>query len=216
MPTLPEPEETPERLLQTAVRVFAEKGFKEATVREICAEAKVNTASVNYYFRSKEALYLEALNFAFAEADRRYPQQAAADASLPPEERLRHFIRALLLRLVDDTHLGFHARLIAREIAQPTAALDRIVETVMRPRFRVLRDILPRLLGSGWSQADIDRCVHSIIGQCLVYRHSRSLVERLCPEVIEGPEAIERTADQIARFSLGALKQLAAEGPRAP
>lgn len=210
-----ENEQTCDRLLQAAVEVFAERGFKDATVRDICARAGVNVASVNYYFRSKEALYREALAFAFREADRKYPQEAAADPERPPEERLRLFLLAMVHRLMDESHLGFHGRLIAREIADPTGALDHIVETVMRPRFLALRDILPRLIGPGWSQADIDRLIHNIIGQCLVYRHSRPLIERLCPDIIAGPEAIDRTADLIVRFSLAALRQLATDrGPK--
>jgi AcrR family transcriptional regulator len=204
-------EQTRDRLLQAAVEVFGERGFRDATVRDICARAGVNVASVNYYFHGKEALYSEALAFAFREADRKYPPDAAADETLSAEERLRHVVYTLLRRLMDDSHLGCHGKLIAREIADPTHALDHIVETTMRPRFRVLRDIVPRLLGPGWNQADIDRCIHGIIGQCLVYRHSRPLIERLCPEIVAGPEAIERTAELIVRFSLAALKQLAAE-----
>lgn len=209
-----ENEQTQGRLLQAAVEVFAERGFKDATVRDICARAGVNAASVNYYFRSKEALYREALAFSFREADRKYPQDAAADPGLPPEERLRRFILALVHRLLDDGRLGCHGRLVAREIADPTGALDHIVDTVMRPRFLALRDILPRLAGPGWSQADLDRLIHNIIGQCLVYRHSRPLIEKLCPDIVTGPEAIERTAELIVQFSLAALRQLAAErGP---
>lgn len=204
-------EQSRDRLLQAAVEVFGERGFRDATVRDICARAAVNQASVNYYFRNKEALYGEALAFAFREADRKYPPHAAADTSLPPEERLRHFIHTMIHRLTDDSQQGCHGRLIAREIADPTSALDHIVETTMRPRFRMMRDIVPRLVGPGWSQPDIDRLIHNIIGQCLVYRHSRPLIERLCPEIIDGPEAIEHTAELIARFSLAALKQLAAE-----
>jgi hypothetical protein len=100
---------------------------------------------------------------------------------------------------------------MAREIAEPTGALDYIVETVMRPRFGVLREIIPLIAGPGWDAADIDRFIYSILGQCLVYRHSRPLVERLCPGIIASPAAIERTAEVIFRFSLAALRQLGRE-----
>ena len=211
-----ENEQTRDRILQAAVEIFAKRGFKAGTVRDICAQAGVNVASVNYYFQSKEALYREALAFSFKLADRKYPQDAVADVSLPPEDRLHLFIRTLLQRLLDDTHLGFHGKLMAREIADPTSALDHIVETAMRPRFLMLRDIVPRIAGEHWSQADIDRFIHSIIGQCLVYRHSRPLIERLCPEIVSGQQAIERTAELIYRFSLAALRRLGEDNRRTP
>ena len=48
-----------ERLLETALEVFARKGFHDATVAEICKKARANVASINYYFGGKEALYAE-------------------------------------------------------------------------------------------------------------------------------------------------------------
>ena len=46
-----------DRLLQVVVEVFTECSFRETTAREICSRANINVISVNYYFRSKEALY---------------------------------------------------------------------------------------------------------------------------------------------------------------
>ena len=56
-----------DRILHVAIEVFAEHGFRDTTIREICKRANVNVASINYYFRSKEALYTQALSFAFHE-----------------------------------------------------------------------------------------------------------------------------------------------------
>ena len=128
-----------DRLLQVAVEVFAECGFREATVREICSRASVNVASVNYYFRSKEALYAQALTFAFQEANRLYPLDAIFDNDLPPEQRLTLFINNFLHKLLDDSHLGLHSKLIAREIADPTKALDEIIRTAIVPQFTLLQ-----------------------------------------------------------------------------
>lgn len=203
-------DQTRDRILQAAVEIFAERGFRDSTVRDICAQAKVNGAAVNYYFRSKEALYLEALQFAFQQSDEHYPQDAARDTRLPPQQRLKHFIRTYLLRLLDDSRLGWHSKLIAREIAEPTGALDSIIDTAMRPRCAVLQDIVLELFGrSAWSAADLQRVSLSIVGQCLVFHHCRSLIDRMYPEIIADVEAIERTVDLIFDYSLGGLKALA-------
>lgn len=37
--------------------IFTKKGFLATTIRDIAAEAQINVASVNYYFRSKENLF---------------------------------------------------------------------------------------------------------------------------------------------------------------
>jgi AcrR family transcriptional regulator len=51
---------TKERILDTAERLFAERGYSATSLRAIIAAADVNLASVHYHFDSKEAL-LEAV-----------------------------------------------------------------------------------------------------------------------------------------------------------
>ena len=52
------------RMLNAAGPIFADKGFAAATVREICQQAEVNLAGVNYYFGDKERLYIETVKSA--------------------------------------------------------------------------------------------------------------------------------------------------------
>ena len=54
--------ETREAILAAAEQEFADKGFELASAREICRRAKVNSALMNRYFGSKEALYRIAAN----------------------------------------------------------------------------------------------------------------------------------------------------------
>jgi AcrR family transcriptional regulator len=56
-----EPEaSTPDRILQSAERLFSERGIDAVSLREITAAAGVNSAAAHYHFGSKEAV-LEAL-----------------------------------------------------------------------------------------------------------------------------------------------------------
>ena len=56
--------ETRERLLSTAERLFAERGFSKVTIREICKSARANVAAVNYHFNGKKGLYDEVVRTA--------------------------------------------------------------------------------------------------------------------------------------------------------
>lgn len=57
MPT-PKAEETRNRILDTALRLFRERGFAETTMRDVAAAAGVATGAAYYYFRSKEDLVM--------------------------------------------------------------------------------------------------------------------------------------------------------------
>ncbi|MEO3402525.1 TetR/AcrR family transcriptional regulator [Mucilaginibacter sp. CAU 1740] len=48
---------TEEKIKEAGRMIFTKKGFLATTIRDIAAEAQINVASVNYYFRSKENLF---------------------------------------------------------------------------------------------------------------------------------------------------------------
>src|SRR5271170_2075161 len=109
-------EDPRQRLLEAAGQVFAEKGFEGATVRDICKRAGVNIAAVNYYFRDKERLYIEAVKAASCGSHLHAAARAAGGADASPAERLRGFIHAFVTRLLDPSRPVWHARLMMREM----------------------------------------------------------------------------------------------------
>src|SRR5262245_14839689 len=98
-PPMPTPDDTQQRLLQTAGEIFAEKGFKGTTVREICQRANVNIAAVNFYFRSKERLYIEAVKQACREDNERLPLPEWPKG-ISAKTRLREFIQTMAQRML--------------------------------------------------------------------------------------------------------------------
>ena len=54
--------DTRERILNAAERLFAERGIKESSIREVTKMAGTNLASVNYYFGSKEGLIRDTIS----------------------------------------------------------------------------------------------------------------------------------------------------------
>jgi AcrR family transcriptional regulator len=205
MPTPDEPlsQETRTRLLVAAGEVFAEAGFRAATVRDICSRAGANVAAVNYYFGDKERLYAEVLRFAHECARERFPM--TDDVAQPPEKRLSNYIRFFMSRLLDSGRPAWEGKLMAREMVEPTAALDRIVQEGMKPQYKALTDIVRQLLGKAADDAAVRDVVFSVVGQCVFYRHGRAIIERLSPSGAFGPADVERIADHITRFSIAAI-----------
>src|SRR5438477_10169493 len=115
----PDADDTRQRLLEAAGAIFAKKGFKATSVREIVQKAQANIAAVNYHFRSKEQLYVEAVRHAYESVAERVPLPALPP-EMPPRERLRLFVRTMLERL-EQAEAGWHCDLVMREVSQPTA-----------------------------------------------------------------------------------------------
>ncbi len=46
-----------DHIINTAIELFAEKGFEGSSIRDLAAKADVNVAMVNYYFGSKDKLF---------------------------------------------------------------------------------------------------------------------------------------------------------------
>ena len=117
---------TRERLLTAASRIFAEQGFQESTIAEICEQAEANIASVNYHFGDKETLYLEAWRYAFNEELNLYPSDGGVVEDASAEQRLAGRIRSLISRVADEKSYSF--AIINKEMAQPTRLLADILE----------------------------------------------------------------------------------------
>jgi len=201
-------DETRRQLLEAAGEVFAEVGFRKATVREICRKAGANVAAVNYHFGDKESLYAEVLRYSQQKAFEKYPPLLGVAADAPPEEKLRAFVRSFLLRIFDDGSTTWFGKIMSREMVEPTGALDSLLEARIRPMADELRGIVAEILGCPLNSEKVRFCSFSIVGQCVFFHHCRTMILRLFPEQKLDASVVEQLAGHIARFSLAAMQNL--------
>lgn len=199
-------QKTREIIMETAGRIFAEEGYSKATVRNICRNAGVNIAAVNYHFRNKKGLYLAVLKNYQETAFRNYPPDMGISKTQKPEEKLREYIRSFLKRIMDDGHPTWFGRLLAREFTEPTWAFDILLEETIRPSFQLLTEIVAELTGKSPKERIVRLYSMSIVGQCLYFRHSHPVITRLYPGESFGPQQVNTLTKHITQFSLYGLK----------
>ncbi len=212
MPGSPEAvDNTRTRLLKAAAEVFAEHGYENATIRQICTRADANVALVNYHFGDKLELYTEVLRFCL---------QPGAGFSLPivaaePAAALRQIVGAMVERAFetgDQANLRF--RLMLNEFVRPSGATARVVDVVLRPVYDRLREIAGAILKLPPDDDKTRLCVHSILGQVAHFAHSRQMLGLLWPEMKMTPAQRELVAEHITQFSLAYLNGTPSGHPR--
>jgi AcrR family transcriptional regulator len=206
---------TRRRILAAAGALFAERGFRGATMREIAQRARVNLASAHYHFGSKQALYLEVVRGEFEKLEKKLAARAASPgASLDGlsrsqlEQVLRRRVETMLETVLDAGSI--HGAIMQREMTDPSDALPVIVKQFIDPMRRGMDRLVARLAPE-LSPDEIEHCTRSLVGQTFFYLTHRAALLLLMDRK-RYPRGIEREASQhITAFSLGGLDRLAGE-----
>jgi AcrR family transcriptional regulator len=122
---------TRERILDTAERLFAEKGLDATSLRDITSEAKANLASVNYYFRSKDDLILAVYSRRIEPINR---ERMRLLDDLSDQSNVEAVLEAFLLPLVEGLP---RKQLISRMYVERADLLSVLFDTHFRKPFDV-------------------------------------------------------------------------------
>ncbi len=203
--------QTRDQLLEAACLVFAEKGYRDATIADICRQAGANIAAVNYHFHDKETIYAEAWRVGFHRSLKAHPADSGVPAGAPPEQRFRGRILALIQRFADPA--SHELEMIHKEMANPTGLLAEVGRECIRPIRQGLEAIVRELLGPGAGNQQVLLCLVSIRAQCfdrIVRQRRRDTFTKAGTK--NGVEAaripIEQIADHVTRFSLAGIRDV--------
>jgi AcrR family transcriptional regulator len=198
------------RILEVALQLFGARGFADTSVRDLAARAEVNLAAVNYHFRSKENLWLEALRYGFSDtvlpchkmhaelhiARREGTIEAA-------ETALRNSIHIFLKEVVGPEQK--HWAMFVRERLNPGPAMEMVMREYFEPLGNAFGGILLMLLPDHPPEK-IKLCLTSIIGQCVHIRMAAPTIQFFSGYDPASPEFLEMTANHIAEFSINAVR----------
>ena len=206
--TNPGSADTRQRLIDAAAVLFAERGFDNVTVREICKASNANVAAINYHFGDKAGLYRAVVNFAIQLMQETNEQSQRAGDGRSPEDQIRGFVRVFVQRVTGQGPTAWIHKLMAREMEKPTEALDQVMLQVVKPRLEYLCAVVSAIMGLPPTDPRVHRCVGSLQSQCLLAaRPIPSALEKMFGPNVHGLDA---WIDHIAEFSIGGMRAIAA------
>lgn len=196
-------------ILEAAGRVFAERGFAEATGKEICERAGTNGAAVNYYFGGKEGLYEEVLVEAHRQMLSMEDLNRITDSRATPEEKLRILLEHII-------HTATHAsdlwgiRIFLRELASPSPFVPKFMETTALPKSRKLRELVGAITGFPTDSPAVQRATALVALPCLgliLFPEKLRLI--LLPATAADADGL---LDDMLEYMLGGLRALRESG----
>ena len=147
------PEANRARIVAAAIDEFAARGFKGASMDAIAARTHTTRALINYYFGSKEQLYLAVLEGVYAEI-----REAEAELDLDhlaPLEAVRRIVEFTYTYYLE--HEGFVRIVVAENQARGRhLKKSKTMRTLNRPIIERLARVIQRGQAAGLFRKDAD------------------------------------------------------------
>lgn len=125
---------TQQKLLDAALDAFSEHGFKGTSTRDIADRAGVHHPLITYHFKNKEELWRSAADRIFSDFARSLIQTDKDNADKCAKTRMSAMIRAYVHYAANNPALH---KVLVQEASRPSARLDWLVESHLRPLFKV-------------------------------------------------------------------------------
>lgn len=213
-------------LIKAAIRIFAEKGYEGASIREIADKAGVNSSLISFHFGGKAGLHAAALHFAA-----RMAKHTAKTLPLPPlpvgpfvgkPTVLRQAVTALRAYLREFIRMSLRPELshfAGKDPELERAVLVLIAKSMIYPTEESMGSLLEAI------QPHIDylhRCLHvlrpdldhdglvrmgmSIHAQLLFFLCHQDILSRLLQEPPRGEDDLPRLVSHFLKFNLNGLR----------
>ncbi len=204
-----------QRLVVAATRIFADKGYANASTREICREARVNVAAIHYYFEDKAGLYRAV--FLLPVEQTIVASQAFSNPALAFEDAMTIMYSAFLVPLqtqggaetancTQSTDSTCDAmRLHLRESLEPSGVLGDALPRAVSSHFAAIQKVLCHHLGLATPDEDIEALALTLVGIACDYMMSFEINSLIAPNVCTGPHAIERALKRFVRYAAALL-----------
>ncbi len=188
-----------ERILDSGLHLFAERGFTGATTKEISAKAGVNEVTLFRHFGSKKALFAsvirERANLSEMEIG------VSVDTAVPIEELLERTAKAVLAAFKTNRHLSM---IILGDAWRMPDMQGRICDPGFEKAVDLVEGLMAGLVTAGKTrEMDPHIAARSLIGMIQSYHITRHLLSGKGP----GPKEDERVISGFVSIFLDGVRR---------
>ncbi|MCR6474863.1 CerR family C-terminal domain-containing protein [Variovorax sp. ZS18.2.2] len=194
-------------ILETAGQLFAERGFADATSKEICTRAGTNMAAINYHFNGRDGLYEAVLIEAHRQVVSIDELASLASASSDPRLKLRAFLTHLI-EMGSQPRAPWGFRVVLREALSPSPALPMMIKRAVLPKAKLLRGLLGAIVGLPDDHPAVQRALLFTVLPCIVMMVAP---KDLSNKVLPALKDTQALADDLMRYVFAGLDAVAKE-----
>jgi AcrR family transcriptional regulator len=198
---------TEERIVEAALRLFAQQGFSGTSTREIARLANVNETSLFRYFPRKQDLFWAAVQSRLDRLHLSKELQAGLAQQGTPEVVIPLIVEFLVQTAVFEPEL---IRLFYVSLLELSPAAERVCRLQLAPIFQVITDYVGRCVAEGILRPGVDPALTTISLATSILSHqsaSRLLMDSSTP--------YNNTAEAISAYSAFWLSALIPENKAA-
>lgn len=197
-------QEARQRLLDAALKLFADQGFAKTSTREIAQAAQTNIAAISYYFGDKAGLYRAVWLDPRCNPDIKPADFNGADLSLP--EALGGLLHGFVAPLKDGNRIHQCMRLHFREMLEPTGMWQKEIDNNIKPNHTALVALVCRHLGLAQADDDIHRLCFSIAGLGVMLQLGGDIFSAVRPQLVASTEALDQYGERLVAYALAMVQ----------
>jgi len=191
-------EQSRERLLHTALRLFADHGYSKTSTRAIAEAAQTNVAAISYYFGDKAGLYRAAFFEPFGS-----PEDDIArfsDPSMNLAEALQGLYATFLEPLAEGDRVRLGMKLRYREMLEQTGLLSAEINDCIKPQFDAILAVLGRHVGAPEPDDDLRRLAVCVTALGVNLYVTDEVYEVITPNLKGHPDAMALWSDRLVMY----------------
>lgn len=198
-----------DKIIEAAGEIFAQKGYQNTTIRDICQKAGIYQLSVNYHFGSKENLFREVLLKTYQDTEEISLMEEIKD--LPPDRQLEKVIRIRVMSIFSSGKQGKYFKIIAKEISNNYDLVVEIMSETVIGYLEFLKGIFNQLSSGKLGDFELNYCVYQLMSHVSALSAHEKAVQVLFKTNTPSEEQLEAFIQHVKKFTIAGVERLALE-----